>query len=418
MIMGFLKNALMARHFKTLQSGLESAIRKDPTNPNLRKKFALELAHFGNRLFAGKEPLAWCGITVPFDLLNALGVNACFVEFLGAVLSASGQINDILENAEQDGYSPDTCGYHRAVYGAARQGLVPTPDFLIGSSVPCTGGQAVMERLSSQFKKDLYMLQIPQVENERNVAFLAHQLREMVSFVESRLGKKLDQERLRNAVRLSNEMRAQMVELFSLAAQNPSPVKSKELANFALVLNLMNGTQAGLDLVGNFKTEYARRVREQQCPPSKLRLLWLQNRIQFKNGLLDLLENEYQASIVVDELNDVTWEPIDPDDPFPGMAKRSISIPFNGPGTNRLTHLKKLIDRYQIGGVINPCNWGCRQGAGSRGLIEQSLREMSIPIINLEVDCVDSRGFGEGQLRTRLEAFLETASARAGRASS
>ncbi|MBI2521691.1 MAG: 2-hydroxyacyl-CoA dehydratase, partial [Bdellovibrio sp.] len=382
---------------------------------NLRKKFALELAHFGNRLFAGKEPLAWCGITVPFDLLNALGVNACFVEFLGAVLSASGQINDILESAEQDGFSPDTCGYHRAVYGAARQGLVPTPNFLIGSSVPCTGGQAVMERLSSQFKKDLFMLQIPQVENARNVAFLAHQFSEMVSFVETHLRKKLDRECLRNSIRLSNEMRALLVELFELASHNPSPVKSKELANFALVVNLMSGTQAGVDLVRNFKNEYARRIRESQCSPSKLRLLWLQNRIQFKNGLLDILENEYQATIVIDELNDVTWDPIDPDNPFIGMAKRSISIPFNGPFTNRLNHLKTLIARYQVDGVINPCNWGCRQGAGSRGLMEQAMREMSIPIINLEVDCVDSRGFGEGQLRTRLEAFLETASARSGR---
>jgi benzoyl-CoA reductase/2-hydroxyglutaryl-CoA dehydratase subunit BcrC/BadD/HgdB len=28
-------------------------------------------------------------------------------------------------------------------------------------------------------------------------------------------------------------------------------------------------------------------------------------------------------------------------------------------------------------------------------------------VVNLEVDCVDTRNFAEGQLRTRLEAFME-----------
>jgi len=28
-------------------------------------------------------------------------------------------------------------------------------------------------------------------------------------------------------------------------------------------------------------------------------------------------------------------------------------------------------------------------------------------VLNLEVDCVDPRTFAEGQLRTRLEAFVE-----------
>ena len=31
----------------------------------------------------------------------------------------------------------------------------------------------------------------------------------------------------------------------------------------------------------------------------------------------------------------------------------------------------------------------------------------SIPVLNLEVDCVDPRNFSEGQARTRLQAFVE-----------
>jgi hypothetical protein len=60
-----------------------------------------------------------------------------------------------------------------------------------------------------------------------------------------------------------------------------------------------------------------------------------------------------------------------------------------------------------VDGVIHPCHWGCRQGTGIRGLIQQGLAELDVPVLNLEVDCVDARSFSEGQLRTRLEAFLE-----------
>jgi benzoyl-CoA reductase/2-hydroxyglutaryl-CoA dehydratase subunit BcrC/BadD/HgdB len=62
---------------------------------------------------------------------------------------------------------------------------------------------------------------------------------------------------------------------------------------------------------------------------------------------------------------------------------------------------------YRIDGAINPCHWGCRQGTGARGMIAEGLRSIGVPVLNLEVDCVDPRNFSEGQLRTRLEAFVE-----------
>ena len=119
------------------------------------------------------------------------------------------------------------------------------------------------------------------------------------------------------------------------------------------------------------------------------------------------LEKEYQAVIVSDELNDITWDPIDPENPFTGLARRAISIPFNGNVHRRIRHLQKLAEDYRLDGAINPCHWGCRQGTGARGLISEGLKAVGVPVLNLEVDCVDPRNFSEGQLRTRLEAFME-----------
>ena len=99
--------------------------------------------------------------------------------------------------------------------------------------------------------------------------------------------------------------------------------------------------------------------------------------------------------------------PFEPDDPFAGLARRMLSIPLTGPVERRIRNLQRLAREYRVDGAINPCHWGCRQGTGTRGLVEDGLAKIGVPVLNLEVDCVDSRNFAEGQLRTRVEAFIE-----------
>jgi len=110
-----------------------------------------------------------------------------------------------------------------------------------------------------------------------------------------------------------------------------------------------------------------------------------QNRIQFKNPLEQMLEEEYGAAIVSDEFNDVPWDAIDPDDPYTGLAQRILSNCLTGSAEHRIGALQRLAREYRIDGAINPCHWGCRQGTGARGLIEKGLNEVGVPVLNLEV---------------------------------
>ena len=190
------------------------------------------------------------------------------------------------------------------------------------------------------------------------------------------------------------------------------------LANYGIVWPLFLGTDAGIEVSQAYRDEFTNTVATGGGGASgeRLRLMWLQNRIQFKNALVDLIEKDYQAVIVSDELNSITWDPIDLHDPFTGMARRAISIPLNGPVTRRVEHLAELAQKYRVDGAVNPCHWGCRQGTGARGLIQESLKAIGVPVVNLEVDCVDTRNFSEGQLRTRMEAFLEMLESRTAQA--
>ncbi len=398
---------MMYDYFDSLETGLTAAINQGKSSP--KKVYALELAKLGKRLFTEGGQVAWCGIVTPFDLLNAMGVTSCFVEFIGAMLASTGTGSSFINEGDRHGYSSDSCSYHRAVLGAVHKGVVPIPSFLIGTTNPCSGGLSVIENLAGHFKKKQFILHIPQDETGDNIKFLADQTRNLVSFITEITGKNLTTDSLQEMVLYTNETREILLDIYNLAKSKPSPVTNKELSNFGIVISLFLGTKAAVDVTSAYRKEFLSRVNAQKSgvPGEKYRLLWIQNRIQFKQNIEDYLANEFNACIVVDELNDITWDAIDPDDPFTGLARRSISIPFNGTVKNRIEHLKKLAVEYEVDGAINPCNWGCRQGTGARGLIESGLKEIGVPVLSLEVDCIDSQKFGEGQLRTRIEAFME-----------
>jgi len=400
---------MLKDYFENLETGIVSSIQEQGGKASPRKLYSLEIARLGKRLYSGTNKVAWCGVTAPFDLLYAMGLTSCFVEFVGAMLASTGMVGDIIEEADHLGYSSDVCSYHRSVTGAAVKGLMPVPELLVGTTNPCSGGLGVIENLARYFSKPLFILNIPQGDSDHDVAYLAGQMKDLSQFVGEHTGNKLDKGRLKEIIENTNKARALLVEVFDLAKQSPSPANNKDLNNFLISLALILGREECIDLVRAYRDEFARRIANNQSgiPGEKIRLMWIQNRIQFRNPLEKVLENEYKALIVIDELNDIAWDPIDPDDPFEGLARRSMSISFNGTSFRRIERLKRLAGDYKIHGAINPCNWGCRQGTGTRGLIEAGLRDIGVPVLNLEVDCVDERKFTDGQFRTRIEAFME-----------
>ena len=57
--------------------------------------------------------------------------------------------------------------------------------------------------------------------------------------------------------------------------------------------------------------------------------------------------------------------------------------------------------------VIQFCHWGCKQSSGGSLLLKEKMQEMEIPMLILDGDGIDRRNSHDGQIETRLEAFLE-----------
>ena len=127
----------------------------------------------------------------------------------------------------------------------------------------------------------------------------------------------------------------------------------------------------------------------------------------YSQGLFDILER-HGARLVCEEYTHSCWEPMDPQQPFSSLATKLGGHFLVGPVERRASYLVSLAEEYRVDGAIHFNHWGCRQSCGGAALVKQALHERGVPTLILEGDCVDEREYQEGQIATRLEAFLES----------
>ena len=392
-------------YFGQMVSALEKKLEKNPT---ARRKFIYEIGRLGTRIFDKSWSIGWTTLFVSYEILTSMNVSGMFVEFFGAMLSSTGLSQKFLEIAENKGFSTDSCSYHRTIIGAAMNGIIPQPDVFIGASIPCNGGVEALRRIGELFNKEVFILNIPIETTSKSVDYLIDQYEQMINYIEEETGKKLDYNKLKQSIRYNNEVREYMLEIEDLCKHIPSPINYNDLKNFVMII-LLQGSKEGVDVIKAYRDEFKYRIENEdyKLPEEKHRLLWIQNRIQFKTDLLELLEKQHGANVVIDELNHIWWDKMDENDPLRSLANRMITHPFVGPVERRIKILTQLVKEYKVDGAINPSHLGCRQSSGARVLIKDALKKIDVPLVDLDVDCVDERNYSHGQVLTRLEAFME-----------
>lgn len=396
---------LLKQYFFQLEDALKKKLELKLTP---RRKFIYEIARLGTRIFDENWSNGWTTVFVPYEILNSMNVSGMFVEFFGAMLSGAGLARKYFELAESKGYSTDSCSYHRTIIGAAMDGLIPEPDVLIGASIPCNGGVKALKRIGEIFNKEVFILNIPIEVTSKSIDYLVDQYEQMIDYIEENTGRKLDHHKLKQTIKFNNQARDYLIEVNNLCKNVPSPSTSNDLKNFIMYILLM-GTKEGVEVAKVYQDEFQYRINNKLfgLPEEKHRLLWIQNRIQFKTDLVPTLEEKFSANVVIDELNHIWWEELDESNPLRSLAYRMMTHPLVGPVDRRLKVLMQLAKEYKVNGAINPAHWGCRQSGGARVLFKEALQKVGVPLIHLDVDCVDERNYSHGQILTRLEAFME-----------
>ena len=100
-------------------------------------------------------------------------------------------------------------------------------------------------------------------------------------------------------------------------------------------------------------------------------------------------------------------EPLDAAHPLEALAKKMILNIYNGPYERKVEMVRHLVREFQSDAVIHFCHWGCKQSSGGVMLLKEAMREENVPMLILDGDALDRRNSHDGQIKTRLQAFLE-----------
>jgi len=98
---------------------------------------------------------------------------------------------------------------------------------------------------------------------------------------------------------------------------------------------------------------------------------------------------------------------MDPEKPYESMAKRLVYNINNGGAQRRIDAAIAYAKELRADGVIVFGQWGCKQTMGMSQLAKMALEEEGFPTLVLDGDGCDPRNVSDGQMVTRVNAFLE-----------
>jgi benzoyl-CoA reductase/2-hydroxyglutaryl-CoA dehydratase subunit BcrC/BadD/HgdB len=374
--------------------------------PNARDRLLHEVARLGLEAFQGERPVVWATVyALPIEILTTFGFIPLCHEYVAATFASVGKGTEVLKEAEERGFSRDSCSFQRGGLGAGLADYLPRPVAMVGTTNICDGVAKVYETMGRCYGLEPILLQPPYGDGPREVEYLEGQLKGLIGRLEEATGQKFDEGRLEEVVHNANEMRALMLRVNELRKAIPSPWHGREAFEFTFLAYLMWGTERLIEIYRELIAELEARIGE-PTDGERLRILWLHAMPYHRTNLFDLFE-ERGARVVCDELSMVYWEPTDERMPLRSMAERMLCHPSHGSIMTRARLACRLAQEYQVDGALHFNHWGCRQGCGGVRVIKDALAEVGVPMLSLDGDGTDDRNYAPGQEKTRVEAFLE-----------
>ena len=314
---------------------------------------------------------------------------------------------------EAEKYLPkNLCPLIKSSYGFAITDKCPYMYFsdLVVGETTCDGKKKMYELLGEI--KDTHVMQLPHTRNYHSFELWKNELNILIKRLEEKFNVEITEDKLKDAIKLCNEERTIMKEFFSLAKLVPSPVKGTEMHD------VMNSSNFKFDkkqffeeikqTIKNVKEKYEKgetpftkdtpRILITGCPTG---------------GVVDKVIKQIEeigGSVVCIEncIGTINFEMIvyESKDPIEAIAERYIDIPCSvmSPNDKRMETIKQYIEEYAIDGVVDVTLSACHTYAVETEKVRKAVESTGKSYLSIETNYSNSDA---GQLRTRLEAFVE-----------
>lgn len=365
---------------------------------NQRSKRAHELHD------AGKKIIGYFCCFVPDEIIAALDMIPYRIQ---------GSPNQPIDEADAV-IEPMACPFARSCFNMALKGEY---DFLDGFVVPHSCD--TIERMyhiwhSNKPSKFNHFINVPHMMGPSSNEFYKKELLYFINRLEEFSGKKLEDGKLREAIKLYNHRRALLRELYELRKISPPPVSGIEITK-VLVAGMGIPAAEHIELIRVFITE----VKKRPVPKADgLPRIFLWGNEIDDIAFIKLVE-ECGAHVVMDDLCTGTrffWDDVpETADALDGITSRYICThcprslqPQAGDRQsdleNRFGYMRDFISKWQVSGVIFYIVRYCDTCELEGPDLKEYLNNLKLPVLMIEDDYSTAT---IGQLRTRIQAFLE-----------
>jgi bcr-type benzoyl-CoA reductase subunit B len=380
--------------------------------------------YYGGALRAHDEGkfVAYTTAVSPVELFYAHDIIPIYPEN-HAVMCLTGRMMPRLSlEIEKRGYTSHLCAYARSDLGyrALQEspiGGIPDPDFLLACNAQCFTLTKWFQVLSRRYGVPVFVFDTPQYirkdEARKNIIqYVEHQLAEMIEALEELTGRKFDHDRLREVLGYSAEASKLYKEFLDLASIKPSPISIFDALIHMAITVYLRGTKEAVDyyrlLIEEIKEEKVSKGIG-VIPHERFRLYWENLPIWFKfRDHFDFLAAH--NAVILTSLYTHAWSyDFDVSNPIRTLAENYTSVFSNVELEERAERALTLFRQYSLNGNIMFLNRSCKAVTfGVFELKDMLTKETGIPALVFESDMGDPRFYSEVQIRTRLEAYLET----------
>lgn len=338
----------------------------------------------------------------PVEIAMAMGA---------ATVSLCSTSDETIPAAEKD-LPKNLCPLIKSSYGFAATKKCPFfyfSDLVVGETT-CDGKKKMYEYLG-QFK-DVFTMELPNRQTKDGLTLWKNEIIRFKEYLEQKFHVAITEEQIRNAVKIQNKGRVALKRLYELMRLDPAPMTGQEL------FSVLYGSTFKPDrskipgevnaIADRVEKEYAEgkmlekkpRILVTGCPIGGATEKVIKA-IEDNGGVVVTFENCGGAKSV-DRLVEE-----DAEDIYEAIAKRYLSIGCSvmTPNPNRIELLGRLIDEYQVDGVVEMILQACHtynvESLGIRRFVND---EKHKPYISVETDYSQA---DIGQLNTRIAAFIE-----------
>ena len=248
--------------------------------------------------------------------------------------------------------------------------------------------------------------------HEHAVEYVVSQLEGFIPVLEELTGREFDSNKFLDILYLSKEWVELWKEILLFGAHKPSPLTCFDAFTQMAAIVSLRGTQEAVNHYKLLKTELQERVEKGigAVDDEEIRLLWDNIPVWYAMRSLSEIFEQHNACLVGDTYTNA-WASanIDTGNPMESLALNYLEIYLNISMDLMLDRITDLIKVFDVDGMVMHSNRSCKPySLGQYDLARNIKEETGVPVLLIEADMVDSRAYAEAQIKTRIEAFLES----------